>query len=132
VTLSLKDPEGTNGAANIVVDISILDLNEGQEIKAPDSAKPFEELLGQLGGLGLGGGGGSTPGAPGAPGAPGGSAGSSGSGSSGSGSGSSGSGGSPAAPGTPSTETLEKFSDCVTQAGNDQAKAQKCAELIAP
>ena len=65
------------------------------------------QLLGQLGGLGLGGAGGTG-----------------GSGSSGDGGGS-GSGGA-------SADDLKKYSDCVTEAGSDTAKAQKCAELLSP
>ena len=41
---------GTSGT--IAFDVSITDLNEDQEIAEPSDAKPFNELLGQLGGLG--------------------------------------------------------------------------------
>jgi hypothetical protein len=44
------------------------------------------------------------------------------------GSGSSGSSGS----GGASAEDLKKYSDCVTEAGSDTAKAQKCADLLSP
>ncbi len=96
---------GQKTAGTLTLDFQLLDLNEDQSIEAPSDAKPFDQLLGQLGGLGLGGGG----------------AGSSGSGS---GSGSSGAGA--------SAEDLKKYSDCVTEAGSDTAKAQKCAELLSP
>jgi hypothetical protein len=93
-------------SGSLSLDFNLLDLNQSQDIKAPSGAKPFDQLLGQLGGLGLGG------------------AGSSGSGSSGSGSGSSGGGA--------SAEQLKKYSDCVTAAGSDTAKAQKCADILSP
>jgi hypothetical protein len=59
VALGLKLPEGstaTAGAqsADIRFDYQLLDVNEDQEIKAPENAKPFEELLKQFGGLGIG------------------------------------------------------------------------------
>jgi hypothetical protein len=94
---------GQDGSGTLTLDFQLLDLNEDQTIEAPSGAKPFDQLLGQLGGLGLGGG-------------------ASGSGSSGSGSGSGGA----------SAEDLKKYSDCVTEAGSDTAKAQKCAELLSP
>ena len=43
-------------AAPIGLDVSITDLNEDQDIAEPSDAKPFNELLGQLGGLGALGG----------------------------------------------------------------------------
>jgi hypothetical protein len=96
------DENGQKTAGTLGLDFQLLDLNEDQSIDAPSNAKPFDQLLGQLGGLGgLGG-----------------------AGSSGSGSGS-GSGGA-------SAEDLKKYSDCVTEAGSDTAKAQKCAELLSP
>jgi len=97
-----KDSGGGATTGTLTLDFSLLDLNEDQTIEAPSGAKPFDELLGQLGGLGLGG------------------AGSSGSGSSGSGSGGA------------SAEDLKKYSDCVTAAGSDTAKAQKCADVLSP
>jgi len=103
VNLGIDDQaSGTTGT--VLFDVSITDLNEDQEIAEPADAKPFGELLGQLGGLGLGGG----------------AAGSN-----------SGSGSAEAPPaGGGSSEDLEKFSKCVTEAGDDTAKAQKCAELL--
>jgi hypothetical protein len=96
------DENGQKTAGTLGLDFQLLYLNEDQSIDAPSNAKPFDQLLGQLGGLGgLGG-----------------------AGSSGSGSGS-GSGGA-------SAEDLKKYSDCVTEAGSDTAKAQKCAELLSP
>jgi hypothetical protein len=59
VALGLKLPEGssaTGGAqsTNIDFDYQLLEVNEDQEINAPENAKPFEELLKQFGGLGMG------------------------------------------------------------------------------
>jgi hypothetical protein len=98
------EDDGSGGATSgtLSLDFSLLELNEDQSIEAPSGAKPFDELLGQLGGLGLGG------------------AGSTGSGSSGSGTGGA------------SAEDLKKYSDCVTEAGSDTAKAQQCADLLSP
>jgi hypothetical protein len=93
-------------SGSLSLDFNLLDLNQSQDIKEPSGAKPFDQLLGQLGGLGLGGAGGSSGG------------------SGGSGSGSSGGGA--------SAEQLKKYSDCVTAAGSDTAKAQKCADLLSP
>ena len=94
------DENGQKTSGTLSLDFQLLDPNEDQSIDAPSNAKPFDELLGQLGGLGLGGSGSS-------------------------GSGSSGSGGA-------SADDLKKYSDCVTEAGSDTAKAQKCAELLSP
>jgi hypothetical protein len=59
VALGLRLPEGAATAggaqsADIRFDFQLLDVNEDQEIRAPENAKPFEELLKQLEGLGLG------------------------------------------------------------------------------
>jgi hypothetical protein len=114
INLDVKPPQNSSSSGiesgSLALDFSLLDLNEKQDIKAPSNAKPFEQLLSGLGQLGLGG------------------AGSSGSGSSGSGSsGSSGSSG-----GGASAEQLKKYSDCIEAAGNNTAKAQKCADLLSP
>ena len=102
VNLGVDDKaSGTSGT--VAFDVSITDLNEDQDIAEPADAKPFSDLLGQLGGLGLGGGA----------------------------AGGGGSGEAPAAGGG-SAEDLEKFSECITEAGNDAAKAQKCSELLTP
>jgi hypothetical protein len=102
IALGIVAPEGSgqSGSADIKFDLSISDLNEDQEIAAPSGAKPFDQLLSQLGGLGLGGLGGS-----------GGAGGSSGSGSG-------------------NNANLEKYSKCVADAGNDVNKARKCADLL--
>ena len=103
--LKVDDPQAK---ADIDVDFSLLDLNEDQSFEAPSNAKPFDELLGQLGGLvpGLGGAGGAG----------------SGSGSSGSGSGSSGN----------SSAKLQEYTKCLEEAGQNLDEAQKCADLLAP
>ena len=107
VALGIVAPEGSggSGSADIKLDLSISKLNQDQEISEPSDAKPFDQLLSQLGGLGLGGLGGA-----------------------GAGSGSSG-GGTSGAAGS-NNENLEKYSQCVADAGNDVTKARKCADLL--
>jgi hypothetical protein len=115
IALGIVPPKGSttsNGSANFKLDFSISDLNKDQSVSAPANAKPFDQLLSQLGGLGLGGLGGA--------------AGSSGSSSGSGSSGTSGSGTSAAG----SNAKLQKYSDCVSKAGSDTAKAQKCAALL--
>jgi hypothetical protein len=107
VALGITDPQGSSGSADIKLDLSISDLNEDQEVAEPSGAKPFDELLSKVGGLGLGGLGGAGAG---------GGSGSSGGGSSGSGS--------------SNNANLEKYSQCIADAGNDVAKARKCADLL--
>jgi hypothetical protein len=103
VNLGVEDnSSGTSGT--VAFDISITDLNEDQDIAEPADAKPFNDLLSQLGGLGLGG-------------------------ASGSGSGSSNDGGASGSGTSP--EDLEKFSKCIEEAGEDVAKARECSSLIA-
>jgi hypothetical protein len=111
ITLDVEAPENSGGGAqsgSLALDFSLLELNEGQDIEEPSDAKPFDELLGQLGGLGLGGVGG------------------------GSGSGSGGGGGSDSSGAGADAEALRKYSECIEQAGEDVAEAQKCAELLSP
>ncbi len=55
ISVSLVDAQNEAGSADIKLDLSISDLNEDQEISEPSGAKPFDQLLSQLGGLGLGG-----------------------------------------------------------------------------
>ena len=113
VDMDVQAPAGTSKqgpqAAAIKLDFSLTELNEDQEIAAPADTKPLDELLGQFGGLGglggLGGAGGSG--------------------------GSGGSGGAGGASGA-DQEQLKKYTDCITEAGSDTQKAQKCAELLAP
>jgi hypothetical protein len=103
IALGITDPQGSSGSADIKFDLAISDLNEDQEISAPSGAKPFDELLSQLGGLGLGGLGGAG----------------------GSGGAGGGSGG-----GSSNNANLEKYSQCIQDAGNDVAEARKCADLL--
>jgi hypothetical protein len=98
------DDQASSTSGTLAFDVSIADLNEDQDIAEPADAKPFKDLLGQFGGLGALGGGASG---------------------SGSGSGQAPSGGG-------SSEDLEKFSECVTEAGEDTEKARKCSELLTP
>jgi hypothetical protein len=88
--------------ADVNLDLQLTNVNEDQSIAAPSGAKPFNQLLSQLGGLGLG----------------------TGSSSSGSGS-SSGAGGA-------SSDNLQKYSQCIQEAGSDTTKARKCANLLSP
>ncbi len=99
------DDQASSTSGTLAFDVSIADLNEDQDIAEPADAKPFEDLLGQFGGLGALGGGASGSG-------------------SGSGQAPSGGGG--------SSEDLEKFSKCVSEAGEDTEKARKCSELLTP
>ncbi|MFL5838258.1 MAG: hypothetical protein ACJ76K_16970 [Solirubrobacteraceae bacterium] len=113
VDLGISGSGGRSG--NLTFTVEIDDLNQGQTINAPANAKSFSDLTNQLGQLGLGGalgGAGATGGT--------GSSGSSGSGSSGSGSSGS----------AASNAKLQKYSECLQQAGGDAAKAQKCADLL--
>jgi hypothetical protein len=86
------DDKASSTHAKLGLDIAVSDVNQDQDISEPSGAKPFGQLLGQLGAL---------------------SALSSGS----------------AKPGGDSAH-LQKYSKCVTDAGNDAAKARKCADLL--
>jgi hypothetical protein len=94
------DDKSSGATGTVAFDVSITDLNQDQDVAEPADAKPFSDLLGKLGGLGALGGSSSSGGA--------------------------------AAPsgGSASSKDFEKFSKCVTAAGNDTAKARKCAELL--
>jgi hypothetical protein len=98
-----KSAAATAQSAKVALDLKISDLNNGQDISAPSNPKPFTQLLSGLNSLGLGG---------------------LGTGSAGSGS----SGGSNGA----SADNLKKYSECIDKAGNDAAKAGKCADLLTP
>jgi hypothetical protein len=56
VTMKLDTPtsSGSTESVDLKVDFQLLDLNESQDIKAPENTKPFNDLLGKLNGLGLG------------------------------------------------------------------------------
>jgi hypothetical protein len=105
VALTVAVPKGAEGAgetAKIRFDFSLLEVNEDQEIEAPENPKPFAELADQLGGLGLGGlGGGTEP---------------------------EGSGGGAAA----DPQALEKYSQCIQDAAGDNAAIEECAALLSP
>lgn len=58
VTMGVQDASTTGKFA---MDISLTGLNESQDIPEPSNAKPFDQLLGQLGGLGIGAGGTTQP-----------------------------------------------------------------------
>ena len=107
VALGLKMPEGaTSGgaqSADVRFDLQLLEVNEDQQIEAPENPESFEKLLEQIEGLGLDLGSiGAGPGSD------------------------SGSGG-----GGPTTEqNLEEYSRCIQEAGGDNAKVRKCADLL--
>jgi hypothetical protein len=106
VGLGLKAPEGqaTSGAQSVDVrfDLQLLEVNEDQDIEAPEGAKPFEELLARLqdlgigldnlGQLGAGGGSGSGGGA--------------------------------------NEENLGKYSECIREAAGKPDEVRKCADLL--
>jgi hypothetical protein len=54
ISLHVKNAEDASETADVRLDLQLLDLNEDQDIEAPDDAKPFEELVKQLDALGLG------------------------------------------------------------------------------
>ncbi|MGI8624056.1 MAG: hypothetical protein ACR2NB_11370 [Solirubrobacteraceae bacterium] len=101
-TVSIEDPAGSGGKADVAFDLTLSGVNEDQQINGPANAKPFQELLGQLGGLGglgaLGGAGGTSS-----------------------------SSSSAANP-----QATKAYVACVQKAGSDAAKAQKCASLLTP
>jgi hypothetical protein len=106
VNVDLQPPQGSSGgvtSAAVRLDLKLEGVNESQDINAPANPKPFADLLNSLGALGIGGGAGATGG---------------------SGSGSSSSGA--------SADNLKKYSQCIQEAGNDAAKARKCADLLTP
>lgn len=103
--LEVPNDSGAKESADVKLDLQLLDLNESQDIKAPENTKPFNELLGKLNGLGLSLGG---------------------LGAAGSGSGS-GSGG-----GSTDQQNLEKYSQCIQEANGDNSKIAKCADLLTP
>jgi hypothetical protein len=57
IAMGLVPPEQQAGGAQAVdlrFDLQLQEVNEDQEIEAPEDARPFEELVGQLEGLGIG------------------------------------------------------------------------------
>jgi hypothetical protein len=109
VAMKIETPAGSSTgkqSADVKLDLQLLDLNEDQEINAPENPKPFADLASQLNSLGL-------------------SLGGLGAGAGGGTSGSAGSGSSATA------ENVQKYSECVQDAGGDTAKIQKCSDLLA-
>lgn len=105
VAMGLQAPAGTAGApqsADLRLDLQLLEVNEDQEIEAPADARPFDELLESLGGLGLGAAGGAG--------------------------GTGGTGGT----GGASEQNLEKYTQCIQEAGSDTDAARECADLLTP
>jgi hypothetical protein len=90
-----------SGEVPVRLELTLLDVNEDQQIEAPENPRPFNELLKGLQELGIGGLG-ATQG----------------------GSGSSGGGA--------SSENLEKYSQCVQDAGSDTNKLRECGKLLTP
>lgn len=88
--------------ADVSVTVQLTDVNRPQAITPPANAKPYDQLQGALGRIGLG----ATSG------------------------GGSGSGGSSSGAGGNSAEKLQAYTDCVTTAAGDNAKAADCAKLL--
>jgi hypothetical protein len=138
--LQARNGQTAGGLTGGTLDFSltISDLNKAQTIAEPANARPWSELQKQLGGLNLGslggaagGSGGSLSGGSGGS-SSGGSGGSSSGGSGGSGSGGSGSGsgGSNGAGGQDAK--AQAYIECISKAGGDVGKAQRCADLLKP
>jgi hypothetical protein len=104
ISLRVQNAQDAAQTADVRLDLQLLDLNEDQDIEAPDDAKPFEELvqqleslgLGNLGGLGAGGGGGAQGG------------------------------------GTQGGGNVEEYTKCIQDAQGDEAKIRKCADVLTP
>jgi hypothetical protein len=102
LALDVQPPSGSVKHVSVAFSIELSDLNKPQTINAPANPRPLNELLGQLQGL-LGG---ALP-----------QLGGGGQGGSGSG----GAGGS---------AQVQKYAQCLKDAGGDVAKAQACADLL--
>ena len=102
ISLRARNAQDTSQTADVRLDLQLLDLNEDQDIEAPDDAKPFEDLVKQLQTLGLGNLGGL-------------------------GAGSGAGGGSP-----PNEGNVQEYSKCIQDAQGDNAKIRKCADLLTP
>jgi hypothetical protein len=102
VALKLDVPtDNGNQALDVKLDMQFTDVNEDQDIKAPDNAKPFSELASKLQELGIGlnqlG------------------AGAAGSGSSGGGA---------------TQQSLDDYAKCIQEAAGDSAKERKCSDAL--
>jgi hypothetical protein len=100
VALGLKNAD-SGESVDMRFDLQLLEVNEDQEIEAPEGAKPFEELVARLDdlgldNLGLGGLGGSSSG---------------------------GGGGT-------TQENLGKYSECIREAAGKPEEVRKCADLL--
>jgi hypothetical protein len=124
VTGSLASQTGGTRSADIGLTVQYANLNQPQTITAPRTVRPYSEFQSKVAAFvqglqgatsGLLGSGGSGSGG-------------SGSGGSGSGGASSGGGGSSSSGGT--STNVQKYSQCVQQAGGDIGKLQKCASLL--
>jgi hypothetical protein len=112
IALSIEPPSGSTDKVDLDLDFTLGQVNEPQTIEAPSGAKPFNDLLqelgvpaaalGQLGALGGGGGSG----------------------------GNGGGGGSttPTLPSTPDTDAAQKYLNCISQASS-AADLQECQSL---
>ena len=111
MTVAVTLAQGT-----VSFDLLIADLNRGQTITAPSNAQPLAALLSALGSRSGSGGLGSLLGSSGAAGS----------------SGSAGSGSAPSAGATGATggASSARYLQCLQAAGQDLAKAQRCAALI--
>lgn len=100
LTVANRSSSGTAQTASVAFTLELDDVNQPQTITAPATSRPLQELLGQFSGL-LGGS------------ALGGSSGSSSSGA-----------------GSTSPANIDRYTRCLTTAGSDVAKAQRCAALL--
>ena len=105
IAMNVQGPDAAQ-AADLRLDLQLLELNEDQDIEAPENAKPFEELVQKLQSLGLGdlGGLGALGGAAGGRGSSGG--------------------------GASNQANVEKYSQCIQDAQGDNAAIRKCADLL--
>ncbi len=118
ISVSIEPPTGDVDTIDLGFDFTLGDVNEPQTVEAPSGAKPFRDLLqelgvpadalGQLGALGGAGGlgGAISPG----------------------GSNSGGGSATPVVPSTPDTDAAQKYLNCISQAGS-AADLQKCQSL---
>jgi hypothetical protein len=103
VALKLDVPtDNGNQALDVKIDMQFLDVNEDQEIEAPEDARPFSELAAKLNelGIGLNGLSGVTGG------------------------GSSSGGGS-------TQQSLDDYAKCIQDAQGNSAKERKCSDALA-
>jgi hypothetical protein len=110
VTGNTSSELGGVKSADIGLTLQYANLNKPQTITAPTTVRPFSEFQTKVAGFvqALEG---ATSGALG-------------------GSGSGGSGGGGTSPSTGSSSSVQKYSQCIQQAGGDVGKMQKCASLL--